>query len=336
MLGELSDLRPAYTARPAWLNDVDTACALRNDWSMKMKGVAIYDAEEMLSDWQIPGFNLETDTVLVHEDGSLVGLAFVWDTDQPHVRVHGSFYIHPDHSNPDLESALLQWIEARARKAIDLAPHEARVIATHDAFSVDENRKTLLVQHGYQLVRHFVRLRIEMDEPPTPPRIPAGIVIRPFNPQSDLRATAIATRDAFRDHWGFVENDLEEEIEQWRHWVYEDPTVDPSLWYVACNGEEIVGLCNGAAERPEADDLAYIHIVAVRKPWRGRGIARALLQHAFAGYYGRGKTVVDLDADAANLAGAMRLYEGVGMKQVWRSDAYEKEIRPGVDLMKRG
>jgi len=336
MQKDLSSLAPTYVTRPAGLNDIVEACALRNRWSMKMKGVATYDAEEMRSDWQIPGFNLETDTALVHLDGSLVGLAFVWDTDQPHVRVYGSFYIDPDHQNPDLEEALLHWIETRAEKAIALAPPEARVIVTHDAFSKDEARQALLVRHGYRFVRHFVRLRIEMSEPPVPAESPEGIVIRPFDPKNDLRATAIATREAFRDHWGFVENDLEEEIEQWRHWVYEDPTVDPSLWYVACDGAEIVGLCNGCAERPEADNLAYIYIVAVCKPWRGRGIARALLRRAFAAYHKRGKTVVDLDADAANLTGAMRLYEGVGMKQVWRNDAYEKEIRPGIDLVNRG
>ena len=86
----------------------------------------------------------------------------------------------------------------------------------------------------------------------------------------------------------------------------------------------------------EAENLAYIFVLAVRKAWRGRGIARALLQRAFATYYEREKTVVDLDADAANLTGAMRLYESVGMRQVWRNDAYEKELRPGVDLQNRG
>jgi ribosomal protein S18 acetylase RimI-like enzyme len=46
--------------------------------------------------------------------------------------------------------------------------------------------------------------------------------------------------------------------------------------------------------------------------------------------------MIDLDADTANLTGAMRLYEGVGMRQVWRNESYEKELRPGIDLRNRG
>ena len=336
MLSELRKLSPDYVVRPARLDDVEAVCALCNAWSMRMEGMATHDVEEERADWQSPGFNLETDSLVVIADGSLTAYASVWDTNEPHVRVGCFSRVHPDHSDPALEEALLLWLESRAKGAIEFAPRDARVIVTHGAFSEDLPRKELLARHGYELVRHFVRLRIEMSEPPAPPEIPTGIVIRPFDPEVDLRPTAIAVREAFRDHWGHVENDLDEELEQWTHWVHEDPTFDPLNWHIACDGDEIIGACNGSSKRPEGEDLAYIFVLAVRKAWRGRGIARALLQHAFAAYYKRGKTVVDLDADAANLTGAMRLYESVGMRQVWQNDAYEKELRPGIDLHHRG
>jgi ribosomal protein S18 acetylase RimI-like enzyme len=336
MLSELNNLRPEVTARPAQLDDAEAVCALCNAWSMRMEGMATHDPTETRIDWQMPGFNVETDTVVVHADRALIAHATVWDTDEPHVRVGTFLRVHPDHEDPALEEALLRWLEARAGKAIDLAPPDARVTMSNWAFSKDERRKDLLARHGYELVRHFVRLRIEMDGPPEPAQVPEGIEIRPFDPETDLRATAAAVRDAFRDHWGHVENDFEEELAQWTHWVNEDPDFDPGVWLIAWDGGEIVGACCGSAKRPEAENLGYIQTMAVREPWRGRGIARGLLRQAFAAYYERGKTMVDLDADAANLTGAMRLYEGVGMSVVWQNDTYEKELRPGVDLQNRG
>jgi mycothiol synthase len=335
MLSELSKLRPGYAVRPARLDDVESVCAVCNAWAMRMEGMSTHDVEEERVDWQVPGFDLETDSVVVQADGSLIAYASVWDTSEPHVRVGGFYRVRPDYDDPDLEEALLLWLESRARQAIELAPPEARVILTHGAFSKDRDRKELLSRHGYGLVRHFVRLRIELAEPPGAPKIPAGIVIRPFDPKTDLRPTVSAVREAFRDHWGHVERDLDEELAQWTHWVHADPDFDPSVWHLACDGDEVVGASLGSTKRPEAENLAYIFTIAVRQAWRNRGIARALLLHSFSAFYERGKTVVDLDADAANLTGAMRLYESVGMRHVWQNDAYEKELRPGIDLHTR-
>jgi mycothiol synthase len=335
MLSELSKLSPDHVVRPARLDDVETVCALCNAWSMKMEGMSTHDVNETRVDWQLPGFNLETDTVVVHANGSLIAYASVWDTGEPHVRVGGFSRVHPNHDDPALEEALLLWLESRGKQAIERAPADARVTLTHGAFSEDRARKELLVRHGYELVRHYVRLRIEMSEPPVAEEIPEGIVIRPFDPETDLRPTVLAVREAFRDHWGHVERDLDEELKQWEHWVTEDPDFDLSVWHLACDADEVAGALLGAAKRPEAENLAYIFVLAVRKAWRSRGIARALLQRSFAAFYERGKPIVDLDADTANLTGAMRLYESVGMRPVWQNDAYEKELRPGIDLHTR-
>jgi ribosomal protein S18 acetylase RimI-like enzyme len=180
-----------------------------------------------------------------------------------------------------------------------------------------------------------VRLRIELTEKPGIARIPEDIVIRPFDPREDFRATVIAVREAFRDHWGHVERDLDEELKQWAHWIKDDPYFDPSVWHLACEGDDVVGASLGTTKRPEAGNLAYIFTLGVRNAWRGRGIARALLQRSFAAFYERERPVVDLDADAANLTGAIRLYQDVGMRVVWQNDAYEKELRSGKDLARR-
>ena len=330
MLGQINQ---DYAIRPARLDDVEAVCELCNAWSMKMQGMPSHDVNEERVDWQTPGLNLERDTRLAFDDaGNLVAYASVWDINEPHVRV-GSFYrLHPECEDRALEASLLSWIETRARQAIDRAPADARVVVAHTVSDRDEERKNLLAQRGYELVRHFVRLRIEMSDPPEAPVLPEGIIIRPFDREHDLRGLVEADRDAFRDHWGHIERDFDEEIELWTHWVDEDPDFDPSVWHMACAGEEIVGLSIGSTKRPEAENVAYIFVLCVKRNWRGRGIARALLKHSFREYYRRGRPVVDLDADAANLTGAMRLYEGVGMHVIRTDNAYEKELRPGRDL----
>jgi ribosomal protein S18 acetylase RimI-like enzyme len=59
----------------------------------------------------------------------------------------------------------------------------------------------------------------------------------------------------------------------------------------------------------------------------------ALLQHSFAEFYQRGWRHAGLDVDASNLTGALKLYERAGMHVARRYDRFEKELRPGRELM---
>ena len=325
-----------YTARPARLEDADAVCALCNVHSMKWKGICTHDAREIEVEWQSPGFCLDTDTCVIHnQDSHLIAYAAVWDTNEPHVNVYGLFYIRPEHEDEALEESLLIWLEDRARGAIDRAPADARVILAQSAMDRHAPRKALLERHGYALARHFVRLRIEMSEPPVRAPLPSGIDIRPFDRATDLPATVLATREIFRDHWGHVEGDVDQEMRQWAHWIDTDPHFDPSVWHLAWDGDDLIGISLGTTTRPEAENLAYIDTLGVRKAWRGRGIARALLTHSFAAFFERERPIVDLDADGANLTGAIRVYTSAGMHPAWQQDAYEKELRPGRDLVVR-
>ena len=73
------------------------------------------------------------------------------------------------------------------------------------------------------------------------------------------------------------------------------------------------------------DDLVY-RPLAVREPWRGQGLGRALLLTAFGAFHRRGQTGAALSVDTANVTGAVRLYEGVGMHATRRLDTYERPL----------
>ena len=88
--------------------------------------------------------------------------------------------------------------------------------------------------------------------------------------------------------------------------------------------EEVVATIRNDAER---NGGGYVGALAVRRPWRGRGLGRALLLHTFAEFQRRGFDRVTLGVDAENPTGATALYESVGMTVESEAIVFEKEPR---------
>ena len=76
--------------------------------------------------------------------------------------------------------------------------------------------------------------------------------------------------------------------------------------------------------------------LGVKRAWRRRGLALALLHQSFGEYYKRGKTKVDLGVDAESLTGATDLYKKAGMFVLRQFDLFEKELRPGIEVSVTG
>ena len=72
--------------------------------------------------------------------------------------------------------------------------------------------------------------------------------------------------------------------------------------------------------------FGWIQVLGVRPRWRKRGLGTALLRHSFRDFRDRGATRVGLGVDGESTTGAVRLYESVGMREVRRSDTYEKVL----------
>lgn len=323
------------TIRPATMSDLEQVVGVINAYSIGQTGVPRLTQNQLETFWTDATFNLETDTrVVVTREGKLAGYAGVYDG-APHVKLWARVRVHPDYTGQAVGTTLGRWVEERARQVIAEAPAGSRVVLHQTVPSVDEVASKRLRQQGYQMVRHFFRMLIEMDTPPPTPVLPTGITIRTFERERETRALVHAAREAFRDHWGNVESPFEEEYEEWVHWMDTDATFDPSLWFLAIDGDEIAGfaLCFGTvAQGPEVGE---VDMLGVRRPWRRRGIALALLHHAFGELYRRGKPRVVLGVDSQSLTGALRLYERAGMHVQLQYDNYELELRPGTDLSTR-
>jgi ribosomal protein S18 acetylase RimI-like enzyme len=163
------------------------------------------------------------------------------------------------------------------------------------------------------------------------PEFPEGITLRTYNPETDAEAAHRAHEDAFRDHFGHIDQPFEEGLRRWKH-NREYQGYDPTLYFLAMDGDQIAGfnLC-----RPHSHydaDRGWVSALRVRRPWRKRGLGLGLLRHAFNEFYRRGKRKVGLGVDAQNLTGALRLYESAGMHIDQAYDTYEKELRPGTEI----
>ncbi len=321
------------TVRAATMDDVEAALELFNISSIAMTGAPEFQSSDIEKEWQTPGFDPEDDIRLVlTPDGQLVGYVEVWAAANPPVTPGVWGRVHPEWEGQGIGTMLLEWAEARARQAIERVPDGVRVAMHSSTVNSYEPGRQLLEGYGMELIRHFWRMAIELDSLPPLPEVPQGITIRTFEQQPDALAVYRATDEAFKDHWGHVEQPEAEGFERFTHFTLNDPDFDPTLWFLAMDGDEIAGLSLCWPNLPEDPEMGWVGTLGVRRLWRRQGLALALLHHAFGEFYRRGKARVGLGVDASSLTGATRLYEKAGMRADRQWDRYEKELRPGKDL----
>ncbi|QLQ08728.1 MAG: GNAT family N-acetyltransferase [Anaerolineae bacterium] len=92
--------------------------------------------------------------------------------------------------------------------------------------------------------------------------------------------------------------------------------VNPDYSYVIWDGAEVAGAVlndmGPAAVHHLGRNQGWIGLLYVRRPWRQRGLARALLTHSLQQARALGHALAGLRVDAENLTGAVRLYETLG------------------------
>jgi mycothiol synthase len=276
-------------------------------------------------------FDARRDLTIAEFDGRAIGYGVRgWydaaDSDLRQYRVDGS--VHPAWRRRGIGRALL--LENMCLAEQLAASHQtlrgrAFGSQSHEHQAGDE---TLLRGAGFVPARHFFdMLRPTLDEVPDLP-LPAGLEIRSAN-AGDARAVWLADVEAFRDHWGGYD-DSDESFQRF----VDAPEFDPDMWVVAWADDEVAG---GVVNGIYAEENAWLGVrhgwldsVFTRRPWRRRGLARALIARSLVLLRERGMTGAMLGVDAANATGALGLYESVGFHVEHRSTAWRKpfEVRP--------
>ena len=323
---KIEGLPRGFTLRRPMLDDLLAVKQLLNTVEVAEYGTAETTESDMHMMWQRPGFTLVSDAwIVLAPDGDVVAYANVGN--RQHIRVYEGVEVHPAYRGRGIGTYLLQLGEERAYQHIPEAPEGARVVLTGEVSDLNVAGQRVLEKNGFTLIRNFWRMGIELRETPSVAQWPEGIEVRTLTAGME-RAVYEADEEAFRDHWGFISM----EFEEWAHWALKGGDFDPSLWFLAMDGEEIAAFALCADEKESG---GWVHVLGVRRPWRRRGLGQALLQHAFGKFYRRNIHNVYLGVDAQSLTGATRLYERVGMHVVRQYKNYEKELRAGKELSTR-
>jgi mycothiol synthase len=184
--------------------------------------------------------------------------------------------------------------------------------------------ESLLTSEGYEAVRHhYDMVRADLKDVPDLP-LPRGLQGRPVRPGHLLRIRD-AAQEAFRDQWGETESEGAW-FEEWQ----EAPTFNPELWQVAWDGDEVAGMVLNFVDQAENREYGrrrgYTEGISVRRPWRRRGLARALLARSLRLLNDQGMEEAALGVDAENPNGALRLYESMGFQTVKCHTTYRKPL----------
>jgi mycothiol synthase len=270
------------------------------------------EPEELRHSYSSGLVDRENDVRVVLANGRIVGAANIWDSGRRHEKFFVDTRVHPRERST--YAALLDWGETRVREIAEGRPAILRVSTAED----DEVFAAEIAARGLDLIRHFFRMEIDLDGELPAPDWPAGLSVQTCKP-ADERPLYEAWSDAFADHWEFVPMPFED-------WVRfgQNPARDPTLEFLVLDGGEIAGFALCQPERRPG--TGHVGLLGVRPRWRRRGIALALLLHAFREFRRRGRPSVDLGVDAASTTGAVRLYERAGMRVAQRTDTYEERL----------
>jgi mycothiol synthase len=319
-----------YTGRPATLDDVPAMHALlvaadRADGRTTAGTLA--DKQRNFDD---PWCNPAVDSLLVFTPaGELAGFGRVFANPEPaeQARAFLVFEAHPGHRPYGVEEILLDWLEARGtarlRELAATRPGRRAVLRTgvEDTLTA---RVARVQAHGFQIVRYFYRMRRDLSQPMPDRPAPEGVRLCSWRPDLD-RAAWQVFNESFSDHWGHEFAPYAD----WQQFFVGQSTFSPGLTRLAVAGDDVVGISiNRLSPEDNARsgrDEATIGQLGVRRAWRKRGVASALLVDSMRAFQAAGLRYATLGVDSENTTNALQLYEGLGFVPVIRSIVFEKE-----------
>ena len=302
----------------AALADLITACNLADEIDYVPTAESLRIEYENKADFD-PG----TDLVLAEVDGRLVGYGEASRQVRDGLAVYWTFgSVLPELRRRGLGRAILRANERRLREVAERFDDPGGRRFGSWVNEREGGANELLGSEGYAPARYgLAMIRPSLDDLPET-ALPNGLELRPVEP-AQHRAIFEADNEAFRDHWGHREaTDADFAV------MFESPDLDTSLWRIAWDGGEVAGSVLTWIWKAENATLGvrrgWLEHISVRRPWRRRGLATALIVSALAGLRDAGMTEAMLGVDAENLSGALRLYERLGFRVKDRSTNYRK------------
>ena len=181
----MSDL--TFSKRPLCTQDVHeynrtataiAACAGANER---------HQVSDTLMMWNEPNFDLENSSLgIFTSQGMLAAYVGLWATAETPVHPWVNWGVHPDFHQRCLDVELFIWAEERGLEVLKRCPPRSRFslqTGTPVGYAFAESA---LIRAGYAAVRPSHEMRITMSHRPTVPRLPEGMVIKPYLHEEDL------------------------------------------------------------------------------------------------------------------------------------------------------
>jgi mycothiol synthase len=294
----------------------------------RSQGDTFYTTVEQMRQFyeSLPGSDPARDVAVAEIDGRIVGYGRAGWHDLPAgPRIYEMFpFVDPTVAGEEVFMVMVDALETRLRVIAAEHPPGEKLFETFGGDSAPE-REAMLLALGYEPVRHgYAMLRPTVDDLSDAP-LPEGLEIRDVLPEH-LPPIWEADQEAFRDHWGFspgTDGDYER--------FATDPVMsDTSLWRVAWDGDEVAGQVRAYINDEENEQFGrkrgYTEFISVRRPWRHRGLARALIAASFPLLRVRGMTEVGIAVDTENVSGALSVYERCGFRPINRTTTYRRPL----------
>lgn len=273
------------------------------------------------------------DVTIGELDGRPVAYGRTWwaDRNSGERAFEGLCFIHPDVQRRGIGRALLT-IEDRRR--IELARSMTADLSERPAvltayLAGDEiAARPMLEAAGYRLARrHAEMTRPGLDSIPDLP-FPDGIELRRVLPGDvpAMRRAFEVDAEVFRDHWG----DVDDSETAWQSWLT-DPDIQPELWVVAVDastGETAGQILGYVSAGPDGRRIGWTESIAVRRPWRRRGLASAMLAESLRRVRDAGAAYAALGVDLENENRASAIYERLGFEVEVEQLEFHRRLEP--------
>lgn len=269
----------------------------------------------------------ERDITLAEVDGEVVAYARVfWQDLVEGGRDYEAFgFVHPDWRRRGIGGQMLRRNEARIREIATEHPSVEPKWFGSESIDADLGNRALLEREGYRGARWFYDMVAPSLEAIVESPMPEGIERRPVT-REEYRRIWEAEAEAFRDHWG----EAEWTEADWERFNADPQQADPRFWWVGWDGDEIAGAVRTVVPEEENAEhgrlRVYVDGVSVRRPWRRRGLARALLAGSLVAAREAGFTSASLGVDTDSPTGATDLYRSLGFVPERSFTAWRKPL----------
>ena len=275
--------------------------------------------------WErMPTFVPERDCVVIERDGVVCayGMVLPGETSAGERIFTLQGGVHPRAQRSGCGGAMLRWQEQRVREI-----ESGSCVVEMTVIDGQAGQSALAAAAGFTLARRYVQMLCELSAPFDASPLPAGLRVR--TPEVSERRRVLEARNAaFRGARGHVEPTDDDYLG-----MEADPAAQPEGWQVAWDaqtGEPAAAVHPGVYEPDNVRfglRRGWVYWLWVKREWRRRGVARALLARACAALHARGMHEATLFVDVEHESGVMQLYERAGFHLLGGWAVYRKVMK---------